>query len=603
MTYVKITQSGAGYLTSESSNYGYQGLFTDGLETCITILLKGVNKVVLLHSTYTTDMNFLIEELEKIKNEGEVEWGMAANIAFIEKLSNRQKTEFHAKFEEINELINQISDANPNLFRPLQGHDSWHVMPCFKADLGFIAINHEGTINTQVRPLLEEMVEDQSSALREEINKVNNFFLDDGEYTLPDIQFNGETFLPLPPVKKTQEEIEALMQTPKFQNPSFKETISDAYNIYLRLSLPSTPPIGSSPYIEISENIQSIADNLNNEIDPLRIDPKRIVVVCIRGWGGISSSNVEEYEAEKRAIMAELAAAYHHSGLSMNAVNLEEEAEAYLNGGGVGGGGGRTGMETLRIRLYNELKKQGVPEKNVIYTDWDDDELEGTINRFNPLYLAIIGHSYGACKAARVSTKVKKVPNFVGLVDPVFRPAVFNSSCPVWKAIPTSHDQHDEDNPDNFPRGNRIISWYQDSDCPRGYHPVMIKEGKKERAVDNRHVAGVTHTTIDDHKPIHDVVFEIVTGGVKPSEVVSPIHENTETTKNAELIKQVIQESRETVPTSISNREGTQESNDDLYNQGTLASLQGIYQHSPSNNNNNTTEEAVKLNQQRDFSM
>lgn len=116
--------------------------------------------------------------------------------------------------------------------------------------------------------------------------------------------------------------------------------------------------------------------------------------------------------------------------------------------------------------------------------------------------------------------------HFVGLVDPVFF-IQKDSTCPNKKEVDIT-TRHQNSNDANYPKGNNIISWYQTADCPRGFHPVVgasKEDGNGTYDVDNRPVPGVKHTTIDDHKPIHDIVVGIVTGGVKPAEVASPIHE------------------------------------------------------------------------------
>lgn len=78
----------------------------------------------------------------------------------------------------------------------------------------------------------------------------------------------------------------------------------------------------------------------------------------------------------------------------------------------------------------------GVNPDNIFRRSWNTDhdsdpsgapdanDINSEIERrtTNPSYLAIIGHSYGGWAACKVSKITNRVPDFVGLIDPVFGP-------------------------------------------------------------------------------------------------------------------------------------------------------------------------------------
>ncbi|HFK1482835.1 TPA: hypothetical protein ACGXK0_005403 [Bacillus cereus] len=130
---------------------------------------------------------------------------------------------------------------------------------------------------------------------------------------------------------------------------------------------------------------------------------------------------------------------------------------------GLSGSAGISGMEKLRDKLRGELAPLGVNPDNIFRRSWNTDhdsdpsgapdanDINSEIERrtTNPSYLAIIGHSYGGWAACKVSKITNRVPDFVGLIDPVFGP-----------------DNNMES--DDVPRGDFIINWYQNNSIVNG---------------------------------------------------------------------------------------------------------------------------------------
>lgn len=209
------------------------------------------------------------------------------------------------------------------------------------------------------------------------------------------------------------------------------------------------------------------------------------------------------------------------------------------------GGGNKNGMTKLRDKLRTELTSlYGVNPANILHVQWNKNhnsdpryqpltkQITNEINKRSqdPSYLAIIGHSYGGWAACRVSKITKKIPNFVGLIDPVFGPS--NTL-----------------NPEDLPRGIKKINWFQNNgiqgirDCPPilrvpcssrsegiscGFQGVPGATPNRVRFLRNwdlttRSVdcSGKTvklrayHTNIDDDKGVHREIFDQINSDLK----------------------------------------------------------------------------------------
>ncbi|MCU5605985.1 hypothetical protein OCB03_22930 [Bacillus cereus] len=130
---------------------------------------------------------------------------------------------------------------------------------------------------------------------------------------------------------------------------------------------------------------------------------------------------------------------------------------------GRGGVSSPSGITHLRDRVRDTLIPLGANVDNIFRRSWnrnqDDnpfgipwiEDLNREINQrtTNPSYLAIIGHSYGGWAACLLSRETNRVPDFIGLIDPVFGPR--NS---MESIAP--------------PRGNLIKNWFQNNSIING---------------------------------------------------------------------------------------------------------------------------------------
>ncbi|UXO88804.1 hypothetical protein [Bacillus safensis] len=195
-----------------------------------------------------------------------------------------------------------------------------------------------------------------------------------------------------------------------------------------------------------------------------------------------------------------------------------------------------SGVKDLRDTLRDNLVPLGVPEENIFHRSWHKGR-EGDPGRTpnvndiikqiderstNPSYLALIGHSYGGWAACRVSRKTKNIPDFIGLLDPVF-------------GVDNSMENRDK------PRAKNIKNWSQDNaisivnDClpiitpcsspsagfACGYKNVpdaenndveylMDWEGNplKKDCVFYKIKKKATHMNMDDNRRLHRYIYE-----------------------------------------------------------------------------------------------
>lgn len=210
---------------------------------------------------------------------------------------------------------------------------------------------------------------------------------------------------------------------------------------------------------------------------------------------------------------------------------------------GRGGSSEPSGITKLKDRLQGYLAPLGVNPNNIFRTKWnsenDNDPFKkpttGDINdeinsrSTNLKYLAIIGHSYGGWAACRLSNITTRVPDYIGLLDPVFGlrnsrrgekdpQAVYiknwyqnyaielrNGYCDPFSIIPCYSPSAGlscgyRDVPNSHPELVKIVmrDWDNNVDkFPCGIDPFKIEIPKV-----------VKHTNMDDHGHLHRLICE-----------------------------------------------------------------------------------------------
>lgn len=268
-------------------------------------------------------------------------------------------------------------------------------------------------------------------------------------------------------------------------------------------------PVTLLPFYKVARENNLVLETVKQMENALKIDPNKVVVVCISGY---QFSSLSEYEKKEliNDIKNQMTSDYAQEALSKG-YDIDLAIENLLKQFG-----GSTGMQTLRNEFVHVLGQFGVPPKNIIHANWTErnignpfpaplfTDLVRQINGLNPIYLAIFGHSFGACTASRVSNVTNKVPDFLGLVNPIFHPAKIN-----LPEIESSGQTNGD-----FPRAPTVYNWYQNHWPIKGFAPVKFRNGKR---VDNISLndKDVVHWTISDYRPLHVKALNIVSGAVK----------------------------------------------------------------------------------------
>lgn len=158
-----------------------------------------------------------------------------------------------------------------------------------------------------------------------------------------------------------------------------------------------------------------------------------------------------------------------------------------------------SGMTNLRDKLRESLLPLGVVSDNIFRRSWNHNEddnpfgapwvsdLNREINQRteDPTYLALIGHSYGAWAACRLSNATNRVPDFVALIDPVFGPTNTDPVRPMSSFVKSWYQRKGIKRGDCFGIGKiPCVSASNGISC--GYHPVPgADENQEEEFVKN----------------------------------------------------------------------------------------------------------------------
>lgn len=194
---------------------------------------------------------------------------------------------------------------------------------------------------------------------------------------------------------------------------------------------------------------------------------------------------------------------------------------------GLSGGAGAEGIPKMIERFREKIGRPlDIPDRNVFFTKWnatsnpnpssapDVPKLKEAIEIItpNPAYLAIIGHSFGAWAAIRLSRSLPYEPDFIGLIDLVYNVGADNV----------------------FPRGRIVQSWYQDITPPHGEtlshvpgvmtHHVSMQETWERRAICAVRIFGrcmrkkrTSHTDIDSNERVWRDIYDSLKPDIEAS--------------------------------------------------------------------------------------
>lgn len=220
--YLRITQDASARILYDITPSKFEGLYTDEIETCLVLLLRGRLGISMIHMSGKTDPAHIAQEFREL---GELnQWCIAYNSgyhedrnsflfplgAIFEKLSQEEKGKMNREMIDVNPL----SDDSNN------------------QKAGSLSINRNFEIQNNKPPKIIfepshifDYTDNKKANARNIIYKVNNFFLSSNEFIKLDVQFNGQVFSPLF-LNKTIYEINELIKNEPFTtNRYLTETV------------------------------------------------------------------------------------------------------------------------------------------------------------------------------------------------------------------------------------------------------------------------------------------------------------------------------------------------------------------------------------------
>lgn len=198
---VEITQEGIGRISKADNPKGIEGLYTDGLQTCVAIALVSAKGISLIHATIALKVERLIAE---------VKWhGKVTRAKFIynpdplrgypEGAENTKFKTFMDEYDDVYQLLCHMGALSASSYHAASAQCN-----------ALVEIN--GEIHTDIARKPEGLISPPHRQLRHDIQYVNSCFMPFAAKKDPDFQFNGRQFTPIPPLSKSFDEIEALLR-------------------------------------------------------------------------------------------------------------------------------------------------------------------------------------------------------------------------------------------------------------------------------------------------------------------------------------------------------------------------------------------------------
>ena len=228
-------------------------------------------------------------------------------------------------------------------------------------------------------------------------------------------------------------------------------------------------------------------------------DPEQLVIVCISGYQ-LSITLLKD-----KRFLQEITQHAQLVGVDPEDIKRQLEKDWKRKGADP------IGMQKLRDRLARDLVSSGVRDESVLYRKWSTNSNDGMgnepdygdlaeeINRLSPQHLVLLGHSYGAWAACRLSRATNIRSTYIGLLDPMF--SYQWSGMSLKSGEQSAHE-------DNYPVGGSIRSWWQDGGQPYGAREVRQAIDSRRPLVGNHKVRDTKHTDIDDSVLLHGAISE-----------------------------------------------------------------------------------------------
>jgi tetratricopeptide (TPR) repeat protein len=217
--FIECGQDGICRLDIDKSPPQIQGLFTQGIQTCVPLLIVGKNRISLIHDSGKLRVSNILEEAKWVH---EVEyWTIAYHPAFIPEGLNDSRLK-----EKMSRYRPSLEDhIGKDLFR--QNQEGLFPMP---VPFGRFSISREKHLNLDERPTNFEAAPGTFQDYRFRMNALYNV-LATREGMQADLQFDGSYFTQPPKLPYPLADMHTLMKT------TTKEC-KDAWCMFLDLFLP-----------------------------------------------------------------------------------------------------------------------------------------------------------------------------------------------------------------------------------------------------------------------------------------------------------------------------------------------------------------------------
>lgn len=231
--YIEITQDGIGRIDRRQTPEAIEGLYTDGVETCLVVMIVSVKGVSLLHLTAKVGIDSVLSEFRW--HDQVVFWTIAYNPKWHQTFGQQL-----ALLADLNHIIKPIEERiTPNRFLNERSGAKQYV----ECGHGFVSLSRKGQTNSDVRP--KHLVPMPQKKHRHSLNTVNNLFLEVGETIPADFQFDGQGYTSFPKVNKTPEQVGALTRQPRYQEYEHTEMAKEAHAYFWQTRQPLQIDIAS----------------------------------------------------------------------------------------------------------------------------------------------------------------------------------------------------------------------------------------------------------------------------------------------------------------------------------------------------------------------
>lgn len=216
MKYIKITMNGSGRISQSSSPVEIAGLYTDGIESCVAIILIGKENISLIHDSGYLNLTgeHSIESEFKFTQPDDIY--ICFNMSLFTSLPEIQQSSIMDHVYRIRDYANRLN------MKP-------RIIPAES----YFGISRNGKL-LEKKPDISDLIIFPKTKLRERLIEVNYFFTGKNKTVAVDLQYNISNFTALPPLHKDPDSIINLL---KNENDFYYKNDQDPNFLILSKSL------------------------------------------------------------------------------------------------------------------------------------------------------------------------------------------------------------------------------------------------------------------------------------------------------------------------------------------------------------------------------